>query len=523
MDNITAHAVRLLEETQSGAVDEVLPLSERLLRAETGNLADGRAAYHFVRAVSFAVLDQYRESLSAAGLMVTAAERERSAGWLACALSLRAEMRLRLGESEIGEYDVDAVLRDLVAAEAALNRPETDLVVLGNAHTGLALTYHTLRLYELAGPHYLNAYEASSQAPAQNGNPSMWLVNLANLHLEWSVELHQIGQVLDAEKHAAESGRYGLWAADEAAGPGAAGWRARGLLYDACARVDGDDPAGAAADIARILAEIESGGEAREQFGLAPVCQARALNRAGQQAAALAVLDTVIELVAGAGDWLPMAAARRTQAMLLAEQGAAGAAAGLAYGDLLATANWRQRQRQLHTVSTMVSYEALRSEHERVARAAETDQLTGVANRRGFDQVVASLAKQSGRAAGQPIAALAIDLDKFKPINDLQGHAAGDAALRAVARVLAGCVRDGDLVARVGGDEFAALLPGVHPAAAAAVAQRMVDAVRAAPDCPVTLSIGVAGGTALQLLGTLDRADQAMYVAKRAGGDRIGL
>ena len=166
---------------------------------------------------------------------------------------------------------------------------------------------------------------------------------------------------------------------------------------------------------------------------------------------------------------------------------------------------------------TMKSYDRLRGEHERVARIAEIDSLTGVANRRAFDRAVESLGHS---VDDRRVAVLLVDLDTFKQVNDTHGHAAGDAVLRAVAEVVAGQVRDDDLVARIGGDEFGALLTGAGASAAKAVAQRMVDAIDAMPDCGVTVSIGVASGTAAEILTLLRAADSAMYVAKRAGGNR---
>jgi diguanylate cyclase (GGDEF)-like protein len=116
---------------------------------------------------------------------------------------------------------------------------------------------------------------------------------------------------------------------------------------------------------------------------------------------------------------------------------------------------------------------------------------------------------------------LIIDTDKFKEINDTAGHAAGDAALRAIARALSAQVREGDLIARLGGDEFVALLPGVGASVAKDIASRMVRAVRDIPDCPATVSIGMVGGRAGTLIDLVERADRAMYRVKRRGGDGI--
>lgn len=159
----------------------------------------------------------------------------------------------------------------------------------------------------------------------------------------------------------------------------------------------------------------------------------------------------------------------------------------------------------------------LRRQLEALGHEAETDPLTGLANRRALSR---TLERQAGRA----IAILAVDIDHFKRVNDEHGHDAGDRVLRELAERLTGAVRDGDLVVRSGGEEFVVILPNGKESAAAMVAHRIVTAARARPfalrgsSLPVTVSVGHAVGPAGPEL--LRRADEALYAAKAAGRDR---
>jgi diguanylate cyclase (GGDEF)-like protein len=514
----TAVVARLLERAQCGEHDEALLLAEAALREPTGDLADGAAGMHFVRVVALGVLGRTSEALGAVDLMLASAEREGSHGWRSCALSGRAYQRLMLGE-QLAEHDVDAVLQDLVDAEIALGRGVKDSVIAENAHTGVALGYHQLRLYELALPQYEAAYAVSAQDGRQAGNQAMWQSNIAELHLQWALELYRVHQVAEAEQHSLAAGAHAALAVEQACGPDTERWRQHAHLLAACAAADGPDPAGAAWSIERYAAELGERGQRIEVAFCWPFL-AVALSRSGEHERALLVIEqAATDLPADAG-WLTTAAVNHTRAMLLAEQGGRAATAALAYGDSLAQALWRQRLGTLQTATTMKSYDQLRGEHELVARTAETDSLTGVANRRAFDRVVESLGASGD---DRRVAVLLVDLDNFKQVNDTLGHAAGDTVLRAVAAVLAGEVRDGDLVARLGGDEFGVLLPGADTATASLVAHRMVKVIGALGDCPVTASIGVASGAASGVSATWHAADSAMYIAKRAGGNRAHL
>jgi diguanylate cyclase (GGDEF)-like protein len=506
---------RLLERAQCGEHDEALRLAEDALREPTGDLADGAAGMHFVRSIALDVQGHTLQALSASDLMLQAAEREGSQGWRSCALSLRAWQRLMLDE-RAADLEVDAALQDLVDAEIALAGGVEDSVIAENAHTGVALGYHHLRLYELALPHYEAAYAVSAHDGRQAGNRSMWQSNIATMHLEWALELYRVGQVDEAERHSLTAGARAALAAEQAAGPDAERWREHAHLLAGCAAADGSDPAGAARVIEQYATALAARGIRREVSSAQPFL-AVALNRSGERERALQVIErAVIDLPTDAG-WLTTAAVHHTRVVLLAETGDGVSTAALAYGDSLAQALWRQRQRTLHTATTMKSYDRLRGEHERVARIAEIDSLTGVANRRAFDRAAESMVRtgDDGR-----VAVLLVDLDTFKQVNDSQGHAAGDEVLRAVSAVLAGLVRDGDLVARIGGDEFGALLRGAGVGAATSVAQRMVEAIDALDDVTVTVSVGVATGRTSDILTLLRAADSAMYVAKRAGGNR---
>ena len=514
----TAVVARLLERAQCGEHDEALQLAEESLREPTGDLADGAAGMHFVRFVAMVVMGRTNEALGAIDLMLASAEREGSHGWRSCALSGRASLRIMLSE-KAATQDVAPVLQDLVDAEIELACGVEDSVIAESAHTGVAIGYHQLRLYELALPQYEAAYAVSAQDGRPSGHQAMWQCNIATLHLEWALELYRVHQAAEAEQHSLAAGAHAALAAEKAGGPDAELWRQDAHLLAACAAADGPDPAEAARSIERYAAALGERGQRIEVAFCWPFL-AVALNRSGEHERALQVIErAATDLPADAG-WLTTAAVDHTRATLLAKEGGRAATAALAYGDCLAQALWRQRQGMLHTATTMKSYDQLRSVHEQVTRAAETDSLTEVANRRAFDRVVESM---KGSGDGRRLAVLLVDLDKFKAVNDAHGHAAGDAVLRAVAAVLAGAVRDGDLVARLGGDEFGVLLPGVGAGAAQLVAHRMVEAIDALEDCVVTVSIGVASGAKSGVLETWHEADLAMYVAKRAGGNRAHL
>lgn len=156
---------------------------------------------------------------------------------------------------------------------------------------------------------------------------------------------------------------------------------------------------------------------------------------------------------------------------------------------------------------------------------ARIDSLTGLLNRNALEER-AELEFARSRRNGHPISLLVVDVDDFKAINDTLGHPAGDGVLRRVAAALESETRVSDAVSRVGGDEFAVLMPGVERGAVTDTAERLLRAVQAAgveAGASLTISVGVAvesgGGGSLQTLWSA--ADIAMYQAKRGGGDAV--
>lgn len=155
--------------------------------------------------------------------------------------------------------------------------------------------------------------------------------------------------------------------------------------------------------------------------------------------------------------------------------------------------------------------------HEHSQQAARTDPLTAVANRRGMELQVAE------RRGRRPLTVLAIDIDNLKGVNDGYGHGAGDRLLVHVAGVIGSTSRMGDVVARVGGDEFVSVLFDADSTDGVRVADRILALLAHAFDCRFSprVSIGIADAAAgEQLASVVRRADAAMYEAKRAGGMR---
>ena len=177
------------------------------------------------------------------------------------------------------------------------------------------------------------------------------------------------------------------------------------------------------------------------------------------------------------------------------------------------------------TLRLQASHGELERANRRLSELAVTDGLTGLSNRRAFDEQLARLLNTS-LEAGTPLSLLLLDVDHFKRLNDTHGHAAGDDVLRSLAQLLAKASRSSDYVARVGGEEFAILLPGAGMRAARRIAER-----RRAPRAGHGWTHGaltVSGGGAARsaMLSTpatlMEAADAALYGAKHAGRNRVG-
>ncbi|WP_435019312.1 diguanylate cyclase [Tundrisphaera sp. TA3] len=181
--------------------------------------------------------------------------------------------------------------------------------------------------------------------------------------------------------------------------------------------------------------------------------------------------------------------------------------------------------RFLLSVVTLFASNLGRIEAERALRAqARTDSLTCLYNARHLHEESRAVEERAARS-GEPLSAIMIDVDKFKSYNDAHGHPAGDEVLRTLGTILRSEARAGDLVARYGGEEFAILLPGADASEASDFAERLRRAIEAHPWPlrPVTASLGVAteDTPTPSVSSLLDRADRALYVAKRTGRNRV--
>jgi diguanylate cyclase (GGDEF)-like protein/PAS domain S-box-containing protein len=184
-----------------------------------------------------------------------------------------------------------------------------------------------------------------------------------------------------------------------------------------------------------------------------------------------------------------------------------------------------RRGEPLHFVMLLQDVSERRRLAERLEHLADHDFLTGLFNRRRFQQEVDREAERMWRH-GTRGAVLMIDLDRFKAVNDAFGHRAGDELLRGIARALMGRMRRTDVLARVGGDEFAMLLPETDEDRARIVAEGVRETIRrhvaalGGASVRVTASVGIAPFDGVRAFEVMELADRAMYAAKEAGRRR---
>lgn len=215
--------------------------------------------------------------------------------------------------------------------------------------------------------------------------------------------------------------------------------------------------------------------------------------------------------------------------ILLRFHGGMAAALGLTLSLVL----WRR-----HTVTELLQRQVqaqnatLALQKTQLETLSQVDSLSGLLNRRAFT-AQADIALNRARRDGLPLAAVMFDLDNFKRVNDLHGHLAGDVVIKFMAEVIQSSVRESDLAARVGGEEFMLLLPATSAQAAMGVAEKIrqrieQSAVAATPALTlhVTSSAGVAAWTPAQMANFEDlyaAADHALYAAKHAGRNQVVL
>lgn len=458
---------------------------------------------------------------------------------LALALALR-------GVTAAGRDDSASLLADVGRAVALVEEEELPALERCTVLVIGAAAYNALSLWELT----VELYERATQLEPQCERPVQAAAVAANqvlVRLEWAAALLEVGE----EELAYDQLRLSARAAADAESTDdlPALWRlgvsaTREVLAFVLRAVEG--PAAEPSVDAQVtrVAQVRAALVAAGDLEFRPLLDALSvlsLHRLGRTVEALAWARELSPPGSTSSGARSFPAWVRAQ-VLTADQGHEALEAHREYGLLVARARWTARLGVLAAARSKIAGERLTADHARLSRDVLLDALTGLSNRRRFDDW-----HEGAPADARAEALLLIDLDSFKEVNDVHGHAVGDEVLRRVGAILTSHVRAGDLALRLGGDEFAVVLqdeqvdprdPAVGLEAFQATADARATAIReavslhdwaqVAPGMCVGVSIGVAAGMVGDPYpGAADRlyreADARLYAAKaaRGGGDLL--
>lgn len=416
-------------------------------------------------------------------------------------------LRAQVVGGDLAPVDVD---RDLARATVILDgrtKPSSEVVC---AHIECAQAYERRDLWELSQRHVAAAQACFGGEEDVASHAAVLAFNRAETEVNWVAALRERGVSVELEERASQA-RVALDGAD-AATTMPDTWR----------------------DELRILAELVD-AICAPPGGAAPLrCDpvgvyggyvhlARAL-RTSDLAEAIVHCEAAIAAMQDIVTWRMRLFACAIATELEAAR-AGHETAGLRWGREQIALRWGQRLVRLQAMNSLIASERRSAEHALMQEAALVDALTGTGNRRALTRFTETLI-----ASGALTTAVAmIDFDRFKSINDLHGHAVGDAVLAQVAAVLRASVREHDLVARVGGDEFLLMFATDDLTAAHRRCREIVETVSATDwtalgdGLGVSVSAGVAYGPLADLQSVCADADAALYRVKQAGGNRAGF
>jgi diguanylate cyclase (GGDEF)-like protein len=452
--------------------------------------------------------------------MISLADRTRDPAARALALAARANA---LGSTR-GPRRTLSADGDLAKATVLLETGLGGAFERINAHIECGEAFDTHRLWELEIDQYVAALgvDLSSEHSEARSNPNVaggqWAIknNLAEVQCHWVSALYLVGDGPTTLEVAAQSlPIFAAAAASDLPDEWLPDLEALRLLTCALGAQDVAEQARECLD--HLEAESPPAGIAHLAIAL---CE-----RNRRPAAVPAAIEAAIGCLAGSAFVMEYELA----ISLSVEAEAArlgGDTAGLRFVSHHNAHQWADRISRLNAMLALINAERFRVERETFERDAHVDDLTRLANRRGYHRYLAGFASRDRRQ----VAVLAMDVDRFKSINDRFGHLAGDDALRRIGAVLATHSRPEDLAARMGGDEFVMVLPGVSLQAATDRASEVITVLgrqgrtsAAGFSEPIDISIGIATGPAERVDVLNKLADEALYQAKSGGGRRAAV
>ncbi len=452
---------------------------------------------------------------AAVARLLSQSEQDGAPVMVALALAMRACLDPATGRPDPAMTSGD---EDLARATVILESADGTLIERISAHNACAQAFGIRWLWELCDQQYATALSLAPDPPAPWARYVLPAIayNRAEIQVNWACVHRQAGeQDLLVERwrtwqtvlsSTASEGMPHAWTVE---------LDALGLVLGALV---GENVSDRASDMLPVVVPEEHPGA--WPIGWLHLALALSEQRAGRFDRAREAAEMAVAEIDPTGSAEPYDLALFIAAEL--ESGARPTAA-MRYARRQLSLRW-SHQLALHS-STLgrIQAERLRREHDVITQQAHRDDLTALLNRRGLARYVESLHRQEVAS----VSLLVLDLDNFKSVNDRYGHQIGDAALVSVGHLLCAHVRQSDCAVRLGGDEFALVLASAGNDVARRRAEALVDAVRAQPwddlcaGLAMTVSVGLASGRTAEFTSLIERADRALYKAKRSGRDTV--